>query len=174
MTRCRGRCPRRHGNRYTSVWAGDVYKVALVLAKYRPDLIVVPLNTRPTGMLLVVDLDPTSTVLADHYDEILAEFAVPDPQLVPHEVTHRTTAADPAAVLAAPLWRELVAARATGTLPTSAYRLLELRGASGYVWTEPVHRRWSGGEGKGKPAGAKAATSNGLVRRGARAVKRRL
>jgi hypothetical protein len=180
-------------DRVTSTWAGDVYKVGLVLAKHRPDLVVVPLNTDSTGLLLVVGLDAASTVLADHYDEIVAEIAVPDPQAVPQEVTHRTTAADPAAVLASPLWRELAAARATGELPASARDLLELRGKSGYVWSEPAQRAWSAGEVMRKPPVAKPAAAKrpakktaakktatkpaakrGLLHRVRKAIKRRL
>jgi hypothetical protein len=130
-------------DRHTSEWAGDVYKVALVLARYRPDLVVVPIDTEPTGLLLVIGLDPTSTVLTDHYDEILAEWAVDDPQAVPHEVMHRTTAADPAALLAAPVWGDLAAARTTGGTPESVAALAELRGTATFVWTEPEGKLWS-------------------------------
>ncbi|HEX4539841.1 MAG TPA: class I SAM-dependent methyltransferase, partial [Acidimicrobiales bacterium] len=43
-------------NKHTLLWAGDVYKVAAVLERYRPDLTTVLLDTEPTGLLLVLGL----------------------------------------------------------------------------------------------------------------------
>ena len=101
-------------DRHTLAWAGDVYKVAEVLRRYRPDLLCLPLDTEPTGVLVVLGADPTSTVLHDHYDEVLAEFVVDDPQPVPVEVLERRGSADPAAVLASDVWSRLAAARTSG------------------------------------------------------------
>ena len=64
--------------RHTATWTGDVYPMLAVLARYRPDLIVLPVSTQPTGLLLVLGLDPTSTILGDHYDEIMAEYRSAD------------------------------------------------------------------------------------------------
>jgi hypothetical protein len=66
-----------------------------VLARYRPDLVVVPVDTRPTGLLLVTALDPASTVLTDSFDEILAEYRRPDPQPVPPFLLDRLTVLPP-------------------------------------------------------------------------------
>ena len=98
-------------DRHTRFWAGDVYKMVEVLKRYRPDLLAVPVDTHPTGLLVVFGADPTSTVLVDRYDEILAEFVSPDPQDVPSEVLERKGAATPERLLAAPFWRDLVRAR---------------------------------------------------------------
>jgi hypothetical protein len=76
--------------RATSDWTGDIYSIVPVLAEYRPDLLTIPVDTRPTGLLLVMGLDPDSTVLADNYDDIVARFRRPDPQPVPHELMDRT------------------------------------------------------------------------------------
>ena len=81
--------------RHTSAWTGDVFWVLEVLARYRPELVVVPLNTSPTGLLTVFGLDPTSTVLADNFDQILDEFRRPDPQPVPEEILDRSTVVAP-------------------------------------------------------------------------------
>ena len=117
-------------DRHTWSWTGDVYKVAQVLEKYRPDLVVVPIDTEPTGLVLVVGLDPTSTVLTDHYDEILTEYAVADPQTVPLELIHRKDAAEAKAVLQAPVWKDLRVARRTGGgHPDSLAPLAALRGS---------------------------------------------
>ncbi len=72
--------PEAARDRHTKYWAGDVYKLIPVLHRYRPDLKVIPLDTHPTGLLLVLGLDPTSTTLQDNYDEIIKDFVLADPQ----------------------------------------------------------------------------------------------
>src|SRR5213082_850054 len=89
---------------HTLLWAGDTYKVTAVLERYRPDLTTVLLDTEPTGLLLVLGLDPTSTALGNHYDEIVTEYTTDDPQAVPDEILHRRTAADPQSVADSPVW----------------------------------------------------------------------
>jgi predicted O-methyltransferase YrrM len=98
-------------DRRTAAWAGDVFKVADILRTYRPDLTIVPVNTSPTGTVIVLGLDPTSRVLEDNYEEALAACLAPDPQLVPDRTLHRLGAVDPAALMASPAWEELIALR---------------------------------------------------------------
>jgi hypothetical protein len=117
-------------DRHTGAWAGDTYKVILALERYRPDLVIVPLDTRPTGLLLVLGLDPTSTVLADHYDEIMAQYVVGDPQSVPDAILNRQTAADPQLVADSPVWPELAAARDSGAAVDFTADLRSLRGSA--------------------------------------------
>jgi hypothetical protein len=81
--------PEAARERHTHQWTGDVFGVLQVLERYRPDLLVLPLDTKPTGLLAVVGLDPQNTVLVDHFEEILAEFRRPDPQPVPREILDR-------------------------------------------------------------------------------------
>ncbi len=95
-------------------WTGDVFKVTEVLRRLRPDLVLLPLDTDPTGVLVVLGADPENTVLRDHYDELIAELAVPDPQAVPHSVLDRQGAVLPSSVLESDLWSELVTMRASG------------------------------------------------------------
>lgn len=95
--------------RHTEGWTGDVYGMLEVLARYRPDLVVVPVGTRPTGLLLVTALDPTDTTLSDSFDEILAEFRRPDPQPVPPLLLDRSTVLPPERLLESDLL-ELLAA----------------------------------------------------------------
>src|SRR3954452_10056092 len=83
----------------TRAWTGDLYKVLDVLAAYRPDLICLRVDTQPTGLGVVLALDPLSTVLLDRYDEVIADVVVPDPQDVPDAVLRREGALDPEAVL---------------------------------------------------------------------------
>lgn len=88
-------------------WAGDVFKVAEILRLRRPDLTVVPVNTEPTGVVVVMGLDPASTVLDDIYDEVLAQLQAPDPQRVPEHVINRDGAADARALVESPVWGRL-------------------------------------------------------------------
>jgi hypothetical protein len=63
--------------RTTKLWSGDVWKTTLALRELRPDLEIVTLDAKPTGLAMVTQLDPSSTVLVenmaaaiDHYMEI--------------------------------------------------------------------------------------------------------
>jgi hypothetical protein len=98
--------------RQTVTWTGDVYKVMAILADHRPDLICLRVGTEPTGLLLVLGLDPASTTLAERLDAITAAIDVPDPQDVPAGVIAREGALDPQAVLDSSLWDVLREARA--------------------------------------------------------------
>jgi hypothetical protein len=93
--------------RTTRVWAGDVFKVIGVLEKHRPDLTVLRIGTKPTGLLLVLGLDPESSVLGERYDEIAAEIVTADPQELPRDIAERKHVLDPDKVLAADFWRIL-------------------------------------------------------------------
>lgn len=102
-------------DRHTTAWTGDVYKIALVLRRHRPDLVCLPIGTRPTGLLAVVGADPASAVLRDRYDALVAEHVVDDPQPVPVDVFRRRGVLDPETALDAPLWSLLRDARERGT-----------------------------------------------------------
>jgi len=49
-------------------WAGDVWRTALLLRRYRPDLSLTVVDAAPTGLVLITNLDPASTALSDNYD----------------------------------------------------------------------------------------------------------
>ncbi|HWB65811.1 MAG TPA: class I SAM-dependent methyltransferase [Mycobacteriales bacterium] len=161
-------------DRHTVSWTGDVFKVATVLERYRSDLVVVPLDTEPTGMVLVAGLDPANRMLVEAYDEILAEFVVDDPQQVPDDVLHRRSAAVPQCVLDLPVWEELRRNRdaAVGTPDLSALRAL--RGTADYrldpppaePWPKPARKPKSGAAGKRAAAKQQApAVKRGPFRR---------
>ncbi len=96
--------------RITSAWTGDVFRILDVLARYRPEMLAIPLDTTPTGLLVLVGLDPTSTVLADNYDDIVAEFRLSDPQSVPATILERTFVQPPHRFLDSGLLEILAAA----------------------------------------------------------------
>ncbi|WP_019144454.1 class I SAM-dependent methyltransferase [Aeromicrobium massiliense] len=115
-------------DRHTGAWTGDVYPVLETLARYRPDILTVCVDTQPTGLLLVMGLDPSSTVLADNYDAIMRELRHADPQPVPAELMDRTFVQAPERVLASPLLDELAASADDVDPATLNRRLREVAG----------------------------------------------
>lgn len=93
--------------RLTRAWTGDVFKLLGVFEKHRPDLITLKVGAEPTGVLLVLNLDPKSTTLDERYDEIEAEIVTPDPQDVPDAILQRAEVLDPEQVLKASFWKTL-------------------------------------------------------------------
>lgn len=81
--------------RHTGAWAGDVYKLIGVLGRYRPDLVLLPMDTEPTGVLVVLGADPADRRLTDAYEALVADWATQDPQAVPAEIIERRGAVDP-------------------------------------------------------------------------------
>ena len=55
-------------DRQTNFWMGDVWKFWIRLQELRPDLIFIELNTSPSGLGIVLNLDPTSSVLAENFN----------------------------------------------------------------------------------------------------------
>lgn len=64
--------------RRTGMWSGDIWRLILVLRKYRPDLRVNVIATAPTGLGMVRRLDPESRVLGELYEDIVREFLAID------------------------------------------------------------------------------------------------
>lgn len=55
-------------------WTGDVWRVVLALKRYRPDLNILCLDAKPTGLVIVTGLDPRSRVLHERYDAIVQDM----------------------------------------------------------------------------------------------------
>lgn len=55
-------------------WTGDVWKVVAILQKYRPDLKTEILDAKPTGLVLVSNLNPQDNSLSEQYESIIEEF----------------------------------------------------------------------------------------------------
>ncbi|MGO1975366.1 MAG: class I SAM-dependent methyltransferase [Propionibacteriaceae bacterium] len=104
--------PRNHleaaRDRRTKAWTGDVFKLLLILQEQRPDLLIVALNTSPTGTVLITRLDPSSTVLTDNYDKNLEFCLSPDPQDVPDRLLRRL---DSLHDITSSVWSELAGLR---------------------------------------------------------------
>jgi hypothetical protein len=60
--------------RRTRFWVGDVWKVVSILREHRPELRVKIVATAPSGLCVVRGLDPTSRVLHEQLDEIVARY----------------------------------------------------------------------------------------------------
>jgi heat shock protein HspQ len=101
-------------DRRTRAWTGDVYKTLFVLGEHRPELVCLRVDTEPSGLGVILNLDPESTVLRDRYDAIVRDVLVPDPQDVPRDVLERRGAVDPETLLASSIWPRLRDARTAG------------------------------------------------------------
>lgn len=55
-------------------WTGDVWKLLPILQQYRPDLKIQVFDAARTGLVVVSDLNPKSTMLLDNYDEIIKTY----------------------------------------------------------------------------------------------------
>jgi hypothetical protein len=67
-----GRAPRNVN------WSGDIWRLIVLLKKYRPDLSVNVIGTPPTGLGLVRNLDPNSGFLLEQYERLYHEFLALD------------------------------------------------------------------------------------------------
>lgn len=57
----------------TAFWSGDIWRLMVLLKKYRPDLSIRTLGTPPTGLGLITQLDPGSTVLRSRLPQLIEE-----------------------------------------------------------------------------------------------------
>ena len=63
---------------HRTFWSGDIWRLIVLLKKYRPDLAVHTIGAAPTGLALVRNLDPGSRVLPERYDQLYEEFLALD------------------------------------------------------------------------------------------------
>lgn len=61
-------------DRCTGFWTGDVWRIIPCLKAFRPDLKIMTIPTKPSGLGVVTNLDATSTVLADNYNDIVRYY----------------------------------------------------------------------------------------------------
>lgn len=64
--------------RVVHFWTGDVWKVVVLLKKYRPELSIHTIAAPPSGVCLVRNLDPASTVIGDNLRRLVDEFMALD------------------------------------------------------------------------------------------------
>lgn len=80
--------------RETRYWTGDVWKLHDLLARERSDLFLMPLDTSPTGLLLIWGLDKSNRRLWERYDKFIRSYVYDDPA-VPEQVVERKGAISP-------------------------------------------------------------------------------
>jgi Methyltransferase domain len=114
-------------DRKTEPWTGDVYKVVEILRRRRPDLVVLLVNTAPTGTAVAIGVDHASTILKDAYAEEEPYLLRPDPQTPPDEYMDRSVTIEPDVLLESPVWKELVAIRESGASADFSPLWAELR-----------------------------------------------
>lgn len=93
--------------RHSQSWTGDVYKAAEALRELCPQLIVLDVDTQPTGTVVVLLPDAGRAGALAGYDDWLERAVTPDPQHVPERVLARTAAVDPAELLGSAGWSML-------------------------------------------------------------------
>lgn len=111
-------------HRVSAKWTGDVYKAAMALRRLAPELIVLDVDTKPTGTVLVLLPDAARGGVLTGYDDWLDEAISPDPQPVPGSVLERSEAVDPAELVASKGWRQLRDLRRLGGRPEVQRELL--------------------------------------------------
>ena len=94
-------------HRHTVAWTGDVYKAVQALRDHRPDLIVLEVDTEPTGTVVVLLPDARKDGVMPEYDAWMEVAMAPDPQDVPAEVLTRSRAWKPEDLLANDAWAQL-------------------------------------------------------------------
>lgn len=102
-------------DRKTEPWTGDVYKVVEILRRQRPDLVVLLINTAPTGTAVIVGVDQASTLLRDAYADEEPYLLRQDPQTPPQEYLDRSISIEPDVLLESPVWEQLVNKRGSGS-----------------------------------------------------------
>lgn len=60
--------------RATSFWCGDMWKLIPCLNAYRPDLTMHIIPTFPSGLGVISNLDPSSTVLLTKFNQIISQY----------------------------------------------------------------------------------------------------
>jgi hypothetical protein len=94
-------------HRHTGAWTGDVYKAAEALRTMCPELVVLDVDTQPTGLVVVLTPEASRNGVLPGYDDWLDVAMSPDPQDVPEHVLSRSRAEDPQRLLDSAGWRQL-------------------------------------------------------------------
>jgi hypothetical protein len=73
--RDRSRAAQSH---YPNAWAGDTWKALWILHRCRPDLGIFAFDAPPSGLVVVTQLDPASTLLEQRYEEVVGAASAID------------------------------------------------------------------------------------------------
>lgn len=61
--------------RNTAFWTGDVWRIIPCLKTFRPDLNIITIPAKPSGLTVVTHLDSESRVLSENYEAIIQYYA---------------------------------------------------------------------------------------------------
>jgi hypothetical protein len=128
--------------RASRFWAGDVYKIVRILERHRPDLMCLRVGTTPSGVLLIVGLDPASTVLSERYERIARRASRASPRGAPRGVLGRRGVLDPERVLSASFWSVVREARERQTPREEGVAQLRASLERDLGWLSPRAGRW--------------------------------
>jgi SAM-dependent methyltransferase len=81
--------------RQTQVWCGDVWRFVRLLERMRPDLRLTRLDTYPTGLLVVSNLNPDNASLRDEYNPVVRQLQETPLEEPPEELIKRVCAVNP-------------------------------------------------------------------------------
>jgi SAM-dependent methyltransferase len=111
--------------RQSRYWTGDVWKIINVLENVRPDLILLPLDTSPTGSLLVLGLDPKNNALWEKFD-VMLDWCINFMTETPDEIVQRTKKFDPLDPLITHVFTMIRQGRENGTEIETISRIREI------------------------------------------------
>lgn len=111
--------------RSSQFWTGDIWKIIPILRGARPDLLLIPIDTEPTGSLVVIGLDPSNDTLWDGFD-LFVEMAISQMTEVHDDILTRDGAIDPRDPLLARVFTSLREARTDAEVHRSIERLRSL------------------------------------------------
>lgn len=80
-------------NRSSKAWTGDVWKILPILREQRPDLLLLPVDTHPTGSLVVIGISPSDRHLWNYFDLLMSFETTEYPP--PSKTLSRRGAIDP-------------------------------------------------------------------------------
>jgi len=75
--------------RRTRCWTGDVWNILPCLAEHRPELILIPLSSWPTGCLMVAGLQPKNRTLAQRFNPIVRKRVIDQAEPPPASILKR-------------------------------------------------------------------------------------
>jgi hypothetical protein len=81
-------------------WTGDVWRCALLLKRCRPDLRMTMIDAYPTGLALITNLDPSSSLLRERYASAVEEMHAMSLRELTLPGLHAKLNVEPASVLA--------------------------------------------------------------------------
>jgi hypothetical protein len=70
-------------------WSGDIWRLVVLLKKYRPELAIHTIATAPTGLTVVRNLDPGSRLIFERHDELCREFLALDYASIEHDMADK-------------------------------------------------------------------------------------